>query len=118
MGAEHLPATMAFLTHVSSPEAQGAVAQHSMFEMIVYAPARADVAAERMTAKQSKVSEMLQNSAEAVLPLWAAIPRQMFGLVSYDLTRFAAEPHDIDRFIQKFEEARQKMVEEGVLLVE
>lgn len=115
VGAEHLPATMAFLSHVSSPAAQAAVAQQSMFQTIVYAPARTDVELERLSDAQRRVLQMIQEGDEAVLPLWFAVPRQMFGLVRYEISQFVTEPYDVDRFIQKFEEARQKMVSQGLL---
>jgi len=114
LGADHLPATMAFLTYLSSAEAQTAVAQYNMFQGTKYAPVRKDVATDQLSADQRQGIELVQNTEEAILPFWASMPRQMFGTVEYELRRFV-EKGDIDKMILKFEEARQSMIDQGLL---
>jgi ABC-type glycerol-3-phosphate transport system substrate-binding protein len=118
-GAEHIPAVMTFLEYMGSEEAQGFIAQQSMFDTIQYAPVRTDVAEERMTAQQRDMFTLLNEADETVVSLFYALPRsQFFGPVSYEFTRFVREPHDVDRFIQTLEEVRQKMVDQGLLYPE
>jgi hypothetical protein len=119
MGAEHLPAAMTFLEYLGSAEAQGFLAQHHMFQTIQYAPARADVSAERMTAQQRDILALLNEADDTVVSLFYALPRaQFFGSVSYEFTRFVREPHDVDHFIQTLQEMQQEMVDQGLLYAE
>lgn len=115
IGAEHTPATLAFLTHISSVAAQGLMAQNEMFQSVKYAPARADIAADHLTADQRQAVEMIKNTNDTVLSFFSAVPREMSGMVEYEFRHFINEPKDIDSFLNKFEAARQKMVEKGVI---
>ncbi len=115
LGAEHIPAAMAFLTQVSSVEAQGLIAQNEMVQSARFAPARTDIAADQLTPTQQQAVEMLKRADDAVMSFYYAVPRQMSGMVEYTFRHFINEPKDIDGFLQKFEEARQKMVEQGLL---
>jgi len=114
VGASHVPAALAFLSHASAPETQLVFTQHSMFQGIKYAPVRVDVAAEQLAEEQRVTLAFVQETAEAVLPVWADVSWRFFGLTEYEIGQFV-EQQDIDRFIQKFTELQQQMIEQGLL---
>jgi ABC-type glycerol-3-phosphate transport system substrate-binding protein len=118
VGAEHVPSTLAFLEHVSSPQAQLLAAQAPMFTTVHYAPARSDVDSELLDAAQRKALTLIDEADEAVLSFWYSGPPQMGGSVEYLFTSFVRKPEDIDTFLFKVEEIRQKMVDQGLLATE
>jgi ABC-type glycerol-3-phosphate transport system substrate-binding protein len=118
MGAEQLPATLSFLDYVGSAEAQGVMSQAAMFQSAQYAPARMDVAEERLSTTQRKALALVNEADETVLSFFYATPREMFGQVYYRFISFVNEPTEIDEFMLKFEEVRQSMVDQGKLRVE
>lgn len=115
VGADHIPQTLAFLTHVSTPAAQAIIAQEGLFSGVTYAPARADVDLERLRLDQRQALELLKATDEAVPMMWLALPRDVWGMMSFEFSRFIRAPHDVDIFMQKLEETRQKAVASGKL---
>jgi ABC-type glycerol-3-phosphate transport system substrate-binding protein len=118
LGADQLPATLHFLEYAGSAETQGIMAQAAFFQSAQFAPARGDVAEERLSANQRKALALVNEADEAVLSFVLATPREMFGQVYYRFTSFVNEPTEIDEFLLKFEEVRQNMVAQGKLQVE
>ncbi|MFN8493305.1 MAG: ABC transporter substrate-binding protein [Caldilineaceae bacterium] len=115
VGAEHIPEALAFLTHLSAVGTQNLIVQNELFQAVKFAPARSDLAADHLNAEQKQALEMVKSANDTVVPFFNAVPREMLGMVEYVYRRFINEPKDIDGFLQKFEEARQKMVEQGKL---
>jgi ABC-type glycerol-3-phosphate transport system substrate-binding protein len=118
LGAEHLPATLAFLEYVASPEGQTVGAQAAMFQTAHYAPVRGDVDAEQLPAEQRQALALLNEADETVLSFFSVVPREMFGQVYYRFISFVNKPQEIDEFLLKFEEVRQSMVAQGKLTQE
>jgi ABC-type glycerol-3-phosphate transport system substrate-binding protein len=118
VGADHLPSTMEFLKFVSSPEGQLAVAQAPIFQTVQYAPARNDIENEQLPSHVRKAISLISEADETVIGLVYAIPQQMYGMLYYRFISFVNKPEDIDTFITTFEETRQKMVDQGLLLNE
>lgn len=118
VGAEHVPSALAFLEFVGSPRAQLLAAQAPMFSTVHYVPARSDIESEPLSAVQRRALTLIGEADEAVLSFWYSVPRQLGGAVDYLFTSFVRKPEDIDTFIFKFEEIRQKLVDQGVLLAE
>lgn len=114
-GADHVPQALAFLTHLSTPQAQALIAKESFFSGVTYAPARADVDPALLRADQRRALTLLQETDEAVPTLWLALPRPVWGMMLSEFSRFLREPHDVDIFLQKLEEIRQKAVANGQL---
>ncbi|MCX6045849.1 MAG: ABC transporter substrate-binding protein [Chloroflexi bacterium] len=115
LGAEHIPAALAFLTHISSVEAQGLMAQNEMVQAARFAPARTDIAADRLTPTQQQAIDMVKRADDAVMPFYYTVPREMSGMVEYTFRHFINEPKEIDEFLQKFEETRQQLLKKGSL---
>jgi len=115
LGAEHIPQALAFLTHLSTPAAQGIIAQEGLFSSVTYAPARVDVDPARLRFDQQKALDLIKNTDEVVPQMWMALPDQVWGMMTFEFGRFIREPHDIDIFTQKLEEMRQKAVASGNL---
>jgi ABC-type glycerol-3-phosphate transport system substrate-binding protein len=115
VGAEQAAAALNFLKESSTPEGQTLVAQYSMFQSSRYAPVRTDVDMSKLSSFQRGAQELATAADEIVLSPWNAMPRQMFGMVGYYVTRFVNGPQDVDLFLARFEEARQKMLAQGVL---
>lgn len=117
LGADHAPAALAFLTDLASPAGQKIVAQTEMFPGVRYVPVRGDVNSDELTTQQRKVIELLKNATETVSPFYEGTPREMFGMLYFEFQQFVTGKQDIARFQEKFEAARQKMVEKGLLIV-
>lgn len=115
VGADHIPQTLAFLAHLGTPAAQTIIAQEGLFSDITYAPARVDVAPEQLRFDQQQALTLVQESDELVQQMWTALPRPVWGSMTYSFTRFTREPHDVDVFMLALEEARQKAVASGQL---
>ncbi|MEZ4736560.1 MAG: ABC transporter substrate-binding protein [Caldilineaceae bacterium] len=115
VGADHTPQALAFLAHLSTPAAQAIVAQEGLFSSVTYAPARADVDLEQLRFDQRQALELLQATDEAVPQMWLALPDEVWGMMTYEFSRFVREPHDIEIFMQRLEEIRQKAVASGKL---
>lgn len=118
VGAEHLPSTLAFLEYVSSPQAQLLVAQTLMSSSAHYVPARRDVDSESLSAAQIKGLTLINEVDETVHSFEFGVPPQMLGSVDPRFKAFVRKPEDIESFISKVEEARQQMVDQGLLLTE
>lgn len=117
VGAEHIPQTLAFLSHLSTPAAQAIVAQAGLFSSVTYAPARMDVDPARLRVDQRKALEMLQATDETVPLMWLALPDTMWGMMTYSFDRFVRD-QEVDVMIQKFEEARQMAEKKGLFVQE
>ncbi len=115
VGAEHIPAALAFLTQLSSVETQNLIVQNALFQSVKFAPARSDLAADKLNAEQKQALEMVKSANDTVMPFFNSVPREMSGMVEYEFRHFISEPKDIDGFLQKFEEVQQKMLEQGKL---
>lgn len=118
LGADHVPQATAFLLHLSTPEAQALIAQEGVFSGTTYAPFRQDVDMTLLRSSQRKAIEMLSESDEAIPHMWAAMHGSVWGTMSYEFTRFAREPHDVDIFLEKLEEARERGIAAGHLTQE
>lgn len=114
-GADHTPAALAFLSEIVTPAGQQLVAQTEMFAGVRYVPVRSDVDTEQLTAQQRKVIELVKNATETVPPFYEGHPREMFGMLYFEFQQFVTAKHDIARFQEKFEAARVKMIEKGLL---
>jgi len=118
VGADHIPQAMAFLGHLSRPEAQAIIAQEGYFSGITYAPARRDVDRSLLRADQQQALDMLDEAAEAVPHMWLALPGTVWGGLSFQFTSFVREPHDIDSFLQVAQAAQERGLASGELTPE
>ncbi|MEZ4615431.1 MAG: hypothetical protein R2867_07940 [Caldilineaceae bacterium] len=118
IGADHIPQAMAFLTYLSTPEAQVIIAQEGIFSGVTYAPVRRDVDVSLLRTDQQQALAMLDETAVVVPHMWLALPGTVWGGMEYEFTRFVRAPHDVDIFMQQAEEARQRGVASGQLTQE
>lgn len=118
VGADHIPQAMAFLSHLSTPEAQSIIAQEGFWGGIIYAPARRDVDQSVLRPDQQQALEMLDESAEAVPHMWLALPRTVWGGISFQFTSFVRGPQDVDGFIQTAQAAQDRGIASGELTQE
>jgi hypothetical protein len=109
---------MVFLEYVSSSRAQLLAAQAPLYMSAYYAPVRSDVESEPLSAAQRSALTLLNEADEMVLYYDYALPAQMRATVATYFRSFVRKPEDIDFFISKLEETRQRMVDQGVLLME
>lgn len=115
IGADHIPQAMAFLAHLSTPAAQALVAQEGIFAGTAYAPARADIDPAQLRPDQQQALALLAES-DAVIPhMWLALPGGVWGMMTYEFTRFVSKPHDVQIFIEKLDAIQQKAVANGQL---
>ncbi|MCB0187778.1 MAG: carbohydrate ABC transporter substrate-binding protein, partial [Caldilineaceae bacterium] len=103
IGADHIPQAMAFLTYLSTPEAQVIIAQEGIFSGVTYAPVRRDVDMSLLRTDQQQALAMLDETAVAVPHMWLALPGTVWGGISYEFTRFVREPHDVEIFMEQAE---------------
>lgn len=115
LGADHAPQALAFLLHLTTPTAQALIAKEGIFSGTTYAPARQDVDLTLLRADQRQALDLLNETDETLPHMWLAMPRGVWGLMTFEFTRFIRAPHDVDIFIQKLEAVRQKALANGQL---
>ena len=115
LGANHTPQALAFLLHLSTPTAQALIAKEGVFSGTTYAPARQDIDLTILRADQRQALKLLKTTDETLPHMWRAMPRRVWGLITFEFTRFVRAPHDINIFIQKLEAVRQKAMANGQL---
>jgi ABC-type glycerol-3-phosphate transport system substrate-binding protein len=102
-----------FLTYLASPASSALIAREAAVINAVYAPVRADLDADALTADMQQAHAMLQASAESLpftaqtmpAPLWIAFNRAYRQLLS--------DKQDIQSFMDTMDSARQSAREAG-----
>ena len=89
-----------------------------MFFSTRYAPVRSDLDIEALSAAQRNALTLINEADELVLSFEFAMPAQMRSSMDIGFRAFVGKPEDIESIISKFEENRQRMVDQGVLLTE
>jgi ABC-type glycerol-3-phosphate transport system substrate-binding protein len=113
VGAAHVPEAIAFLGFMSSAEAQALVAQASAAGTKTFAPVRTDLDPAVLTPELHRALALVQEADAVVPPFLFSLPPELWMKSSFAYSGFMREPHDIQRFLQKMEEARQEEVENG-----
>ena len=111
---DHLPATLAYLGYMGSKEGQTALAQQ-LGKGTIWVPARNDLDPELFSSTLKQGTEIVRDVPDLVSPFMLILPNEMWPLIDRAFERFLREPDQIDEFINKLEEARQKALDEGWL---
>lgn len=113
--AAHIPEAMAFLTHVASVEGQTLLAQYQAGGA-TYAPARLDVDPTVLTPTLRKAMNLAQTADELAPTLWTILPNELASIIDMGYDKFLEEPHELEKFILKLEEARKWGVKKSLWL--
>ncbi len=110
----HPEATLAFLRYMGSAAGQTAMAQQ-LGTSTLWAPARADVDAELLSATVRQGIALTDEAPNLFSPFVLALPDQAWGSVQLALQRYIRNPDEGTRLLDALEEMRQSGMSEGWL---
>jgi multiple sugar transport system substrate-binding protein len=112
--ADNGAAAQFFLAYLTSAEAQALFAQEELLNGATFAPARADLDEDYLTADAQSGRALMQAASEVVPFSFTSMPNEMWAGFTLGYQRFLSRKYDPQPFVEALEEARQKAVENGV----